>query len=52
LSAGATAPYLYDGSAESIAAVLTTKNAGDQHGRTSHLSRREIEDLVAYVLSL
>jgi hypothetical protein len=32
--------------------VLTKKNAGDQHGVTSHLTPQEIEDLVAYVLSL
>lgn len=47
-----TAPYLHDGSARTIQEVLTTGNHGDQHGRTSHLSPQEIEDLAAYVLSL
>jgi cytochrome c peroxidase len=47
-----TAPYLHDGSAKTMEDVLKSKNAGDKHGRTSHLSSREVEDLAAYVLSL
>ena len=47
-----TAPYLHDGSAASMREVLTTKNRGDKHGRTSHLSGRQIDDLAEYVLSL
>ncbi|MGH2270531.1 c-type cytochrome [Anaerohalosphaeraceae bacterium U12dextr] len=47
-----TAPYLYDGRAESIKEVLTTYNRGDTHGRTSDLSDQEIDDLIAYILSL
>jgi cytochrome c peroxidase len=47
-----TAPYLHDGSAATINEVLIKKNAGDQQGATSHLTPQEIEDLVAYVLSL
>ena len=47
-----TAPYLHDGSAATVRDVLTTRNTLDQHGRTSNLSRRQIEDLCAYLLSL
>jgi DNA-binding beta-propeller fold protein YncE len=47
-----TAPYLHDGSAATLREVLTTRNAGDRHGRTSHLKPAEIGDLVEYVLSL
>ena len=47
-----TAPYLHDGSASTIREVLTTCNRHDKHGRTSSLSRRQIEDLCAYLLSL
>jgi hypothetical protein len=32
--------------------MLTTNNAGDKHGRTSHLSPEEIDALVEYLLSL
>jgi YVTN family beta-propeller protein len=47
-----TAPYLHDGSAARIRDVLTTKNAQDKHGKTSHLTLKQIEDLVEYILSL
>ena len=47
-----TAPYLHDGSAATIQDVLTTRNAGGQHGEVSGLSSREINDLCEYVLSL
>ncbi|HEY5913755.1 MAG TPA: hypothetical protein VJA21_24465, partial [Verrucomicrobiae bacterium] len=47
-----TAPYLHNGSAASVREVLTTKNYGDKHGRTSHLSSRELHDLEEYVRSL
>jgi mono/diheme cytochrome c family protein len=47
-----TGPYLHDGSAAEVQAVLTTKNDHDRHGRTSGLSQEEIDDLSAYLLSL
>lgn len=47
-----TAPYLHDGSASTIRAVLTTHNRNDQHGDTSPLSEQELADLCEYVLSL
>jgi len=47
-----TAPYLHDGSAATIRDVLTTKNAKDEHGKTSHLTKQQIDDLAEYILSL
>jgi YVTN family beta-propeller protein len=47
-----SAPYLHDGSAETLWDVLTTTNPEDQHGITSHLTPQEIEDLIAYLLAL
>jgi YVTN family beta-propeller protein len=47
-----TAPYLHDGSAPALLDVLTTRNRGDLHGRTSLLSASEISDLIAFLLSL
>jgi YVTN family beta-propeller protein len=47
-----SAPYLHDGSAATLRAVLTTKNQGDSHGRTSHLAETEISDLIAFLKAL
>jgi cytochrome c peroxidase len=47
-----TAPYLHDGSAATLLEVLTTRNTGDRHGRTSQLKPDQINDLLEYVLSL
>jgi YVTN family beta-propeller protein len=47
-----TAPYLHDGSAATMIEVLTTRNPGDKHGKTSHLTPQQIDDLAAYLLSL
>ena len=48
-----TAPgNLHDGSAPTLREVLTTKNQGDHHGHTSHLTPNEIDALVEYLLSL
>ena len=47
-----TAPYLHDGSAATLKDVLTTKNTGDKHGKTSGLSSSDIDDLVQYLLEL
>lgn len=47
-----TAPYLFDGRAETMKEVLTTFNADDRHGKTSTLNTQEVDDLVAYLLSL
>ena len=47
-----TAPYLYRGQAATIEDVLTSFNAGDQHGSTSGLTPQQIADLAEYVLSI
>lgn len=47
-----SAPYLHDGSAETLREVLTSRNPGDRHGATSSLSEAELDELVAYLLSL
>ena len=47
-----TAPYLHDGSAATLREVLTTRNPCDKHGKTSHLTPQQLDDLAAYVLSL
>jgi len=45
-------PYLYDGRASTIQEVLTKYNVNDEHGKTSDLTDKEIEQLSEYVLSL
>ncbi len=47
-----TAPYLHDGSATTLMDVITVRNLDDRHGRTSHLTEGELDDLVAYLLSI
>lgn len=47
-----TAPYLHDGSAATLKDVLTIKNVGDKHGKTSNLTEQEVDDLVQYQLEL
>ena len=47
-----TAPYLHDGSAPTLRDVVVTHNPTDRHGHTSHLSEVELQDLVAFLLSL
>ncbi len=47
-----TAPYLHDGRSGTLRDILTTNNPRDEHGKTSHLTPREITDLEEYLLSL
>ena len=47
-----TAPYLHDGRAETLRDVLVSHNPADRHGRTVHLSEAELQDLVAFLLSV
>ncbi len=47
-----TAPYLHDGSAETLIEVLTVHNPVDKHGMTSGLSSEELDDLVTFLQSL
>jgi mono/diheme cytochrome c family protein len=45
-------PYLHDGSAPTLRAVLRERNVEDRHGVTRDLSDAQLDDLVAYLLSL
>lgn len=47
-----TPPYLHDGAARDLHEVFTTFNKKDQHGKTSHLTREQLDALVEYLLSL
>ncbi len=47
-----TAPYLHHGKAKTLHEVLTTYNKEDRHGKTSHLHKQEIEELVAFLQAL
>jgi len=47
-----TGPYLHDGRAVTLQEILTKFNPNNRHGNTSNLSREEIDDLVAFLLSL
>jgi cytochrome c peroxidase len=46
-----TAPYLHHGKAATLRDVLTM-NADDRHGKTSHLSPSELDDLVEFLKAL
>lgn len=52
IEAWRTAPYGHDGGAATLREVLVDRNIDDVHGRTSHLSSAELDDLVEYLLSL
>lgn len=47
-----TAPYLHDGSVVTLREVITSANKADRHGKTSHLTASQIDDLLAYLLTL
>lgn len=47
-----TAPYLHDGSAATLEEVITTANPDDRHGKTTHLTPEQRQDLVEYLRSL
>ncbi len=46
------APFNHDGQAVTMRDVLTTFNKDDRHGKTSHLTDTEIDNLAAYLLQL
>jgi cytochrome c peroxidase len=52
LEAYRTAPFLHDGRAITIKDIFTSHNKKGNHGRANRLSAQELDDLVAYVLSL
>ncbi len=47
-----TAPYFHDGRAATLRDVLVKHNPEGKHGDTKHLTPQEIDDLVAYLMSL
>ncbi len=47
-----SAPYLHDGSADTLLDVLVERNPDDLHGATSHLSEAELHALTVYLLTL
>lgn len=47
-----TGPYLHDGRALTLKDVLTVCNENKQHGKSNSLTDGEMDDLVAYLLSL
>jgi cytochrome c peroxidase len=47
-----SAPYLHDGSADSLRDVLVTRNPEDRHGVTSALSPSDLDDLETFLLAL
>ncbi|MGL6096591.1 MAG: beta-propeller fold lactonase family protein, partial [Fimbriiglobus sp.] len=44
--------WLHDGRAKSLTDVFTVHNPADKHGKTSHLARDQVADLVAFMKSL
>jgi cytochrome c peroxidase len=47
-----TAPFLHDGSAPTLLDLLTVRNKRDAHGKTSTLSKEDLDALIEYLLSL
>lgn len=47
-----SAPYLHHGKAATLTELLANHNANDRHGKTSHLSAKQIADLVEFLKSL
>lgn len=45
-------PYLYDGRAASLRAVITEQNGGDRHGHTAALSPADVDALVAFLRAI
>lgn len=44
-----TAPYLHDGSAQTLEEIWTVYNPHDRHGRTNDLTKDELNDLIEYL---
>jgi YVTN family beta-propeller protein len=47
-----TAPYLHDGSAQSLEEIWTVFNPKDTHGVTNDLAKDELNDLIEYLKTL
>jgi cytochrome c peroxidase len=48
----ATAPYLHDGSANTVKDVLTTANPDGRHADASALSPDQLDQLVDYLMQI
>ncbi|MBR6059858.1 MAG: c-type cytochrome [Victivallales bacterium] len=46
-----TAPYMFDGRSATMMDVLTKHNPNDIHGKTSQLTKEQLADLEAFILS-
>ncbi len=49
---GRTAPYLHDGSAETLKDIFEKRNPKQRHGEADKLTPEEMADLIAYLRSL
>ncbi len=51
---GTRAPFMHDGCAPTLKDRFTNPacGGGDRHGKTSHLSDAQLDDLVAYLETL
>lgn len=47
-----SAPYLHNGAADTLEEIWTRFNIVDRHGMTSDMTRRQLNDLIAYLKSL
>ena len=47
-----SAPYLHDGSAQSLEEIWTVFNPKDRHGVTNDLTMDELNDLIEYLKTL
>ena len=47
-----SAPYFHHGKAATLTEVLTKYNPHDKHGKTSHLSKSQVADLVEFLKAL
>lgn len=47
-----TAPYLHDGSAQTLMDVLVTRNSNNKHGDLSNYNQKDLDNLVAFLLQL
>lgn len=47
-----SAPYLHDGGAPTLEEVFTKRDLDDRHGRMNDLAKEDLNDLVAYMMSL
>ncbi|MBD3265506.1 beta-propeller fold lactonase family protein [bacterium] len=52
IEAWRTGPYMHDGRYATIEEVITVGNHGDRRGKTSHLTKEQIHDLIEFILSL